>query len=296
MNAIVRFIPNMFTLGNAAMGVLGIVLIAKEEMILAVYCVLIGLVLDFFDGFVARLLGVQGKLGAELDSLADMITFGALPGVILFQMISISRGIYFTDLSQWTTTDLLSCSVALVVPMAAAYRLAVFNLDETRRPHFLGLPTPAMCMAVISIPIVLEAHYHLNFYYLLSDSFIDIIGGERRWDASDYGVVKLLYSTVFYQILSVVLAAMMVLPIPMLSLKFHGLKWKENMWRYGIFIWVVLCYIIFVIPYTDFLPFEIGLIDYLIWPIFILGYFVLSWIYAIFDAPKTDTNSNEIQS
>ena len=151
-----------------------------------------------------------------------------------------------------------------------------------------------MCMAVISIPIVLEAHYHLNFYYLLSDSFIDIIGGERRWDASDYGVVKLLYSTVFYQILSVVLAAMMVLPIPMLSLKFHGLKWKENMWRYGIFIWVVLCYIIFVIPYTDFLPFEIGLIDYLIWPIFILGYFVLSWIYAIFDAPKTDTNSNEI--
>ena len=100
-------------------GVLGIVLIAKEEMILAVYCVLIALVLDFFDGFVARLLGVQGKLGAELDSLADMITFGALPGVILFQMISISRGIYFTDLSQWTTTDLLSCSVALVVPMAA---------------------------------------------------------------------------------------------------------------------------------------------------------------------------------
>ena len=88
MNVIVRFIPNMFTLGNAAMGVLGIVLIAREEMILAVYCVLIALILDFFDGFVARLLGVQGKLGAKLDSLADMITFGALPGVILFQMIS----------------------------------------------------------------------------------------------------------------------------------------------------------------------------------------------------------------
>ena len=101
MNFVIRFIPNLFTLGNVAMGILGLVFIAKEEMVLAVYCVVIALILDFFDGFVARLLSVQSKLGGELDSLADMITFGALPGMILFQMISISRGIYFTEIALW---------------------------------------------------------------------------------------------------------------------------------------------------------------------------------------------------
>jgi CDP-diacylglycerol--serine O-phosphatidyltransferase len=296
MNFVIRFIPNLFTLGNVAMGILGLVFIAKEEMVLAVYCVVIALILDFFDGFVARLLSVQSKLGGELDSLADMITFGALPGMILFQMISISRGIYFTEIALWSTADYLNCSVALLVPMAAAYRLAVYNLDDTPRPHFLGLPTPAMCITVVSIPLILEAHYHLNFYHLLSDSFIDIIGNERNWEASDFRVVKLMFNPLLYQIASAVLAAMMVIRIPMLSLKLKGFGWRNNKWKYGLVIWAVVAYLIFLLPYLS-LPFvEIGLIDFLILPIFMFGYFVLSWIYAIFDAPKSDTDTNEIQS
>lgn len=296
MKSLLRFIPNLLTLGNAAMGVLGIVLIAKEEMVLAIYCVAVALVLDFLDGFVARLLNAQGPLGAQLDSLADMITFGALPGMILFQMISISRGIYFTDIIQWTTADFLQCSVALLVPMGAAYRLAVFNLDTSHRPHFLGLPVPAMTMFVISIPLVLEVHYHLNFYHLISDGFIAVIGKERDWDASDYSIVKMMYRPITYQITSVLLMLMMVVRIPMLSLKFEGLKWSKNKWRYGILIWVVICYIIFLIPYTDIFIIDFGIIDFLILPIFMLGYFILSWIYAIFGAPKPEPHSHEIQS
>jgi CDP-diacylglycerol---serine O-phosphatidyltransferase len=296
MNAVIRFIPNALTLGNVAMGVLGIVLIAKEEMVLAIYCVAIALVLDFLDGFVARLLKVQGPLGAQLDSLADMITFGALPALILFQMISISRGIYFTDVALWTAADFLNCSVALLVPMGAAYRLAVFNLDNTYRPHFMGLPVPAMTMLVISIPLVLEAHYHLNFYYLISDSFINIIGDERNWDASDYVVVKMMYRPITYQLTSVLMMLMMVVKIPMLSLKFHGFSWSENKWRYAILIWVALCYIIFLVPYTSIFLIDFGLIDFLILPIFMAGYFILSWIYAIFGAPKLEPHSHEIQS
>lgn len=296
MNSIIRFIPNLITLGNLAMGILGLVFIAKEEMVMAVYCVVIALILDFFDGFAARLLRVQSKLGGELDSLADMITFGALPGMILFQMISIGKGIYFTEILRWTTTDLLHCSVALLVPMAAAYRLAVYNLDETPRPHFLGLPTPAMCITVISIPLILEAHYHLNFYYLLSDSFVDIIGTERGWEASDFAVVKLMFNPLLYQVASVFLAAMMVVRIPMLSLKLKGFSWKKNKWKYGLVIWAIAAYLIFLLPYLSLSFLDIGLIDFLILPIFMFGYFVLSWIYAIFEAPKSDTNTHEIHS
>jgi hypothetical protein len=153
-----------------------------------------------------------------------------------------------------------------------------------------------MCITVIGIPLVLEAHYKLNFYYLLSDGFIDIIGRERRWDPSDFMVVKMMFEPLFYQISSVVLAAMMVVKIPMLSLKFSGLSWRLNKWRYSLIIWAVISYLIFLLPYTRISFIDIGLIDFLILPIFMAGYFVLSWIYAIFGASNSDIKTNEIQS
>jgi CDP-diacylglycerol---serine O-phosphatidyltransferase len=225
-----------------------------------------------------------------------MVTFGALPGYIMFEMIAVTKGLHFVDISQWSTTDLLQCSVALLIPVGAALRLGTFNLDLTKRDHFLGLPVPAMTIMVVAVPIVLEAHYSLNFYVKISDSFIDTIGAARRWDPSDYVVVKLMYQPLFYQISSAILAAMMVIRIPMLSLKFKGLSWSKNKWRYGIFIWLAICYIIFLVPYTDIFILDFGLIDFLILPIFMFGYFVLSWIYAIFGASKSDSKLHEIQS
>jgi len=87
----------------------------------------------------------------------------------------------------------------------------------------------------------------------------------------------------------------MVSKIPMISLKFKGFSWAKNKWKYSLLIWVLICYLIFLVPYLS-LPFSWGLIDYLILPIFMIGYFILSVIYSIFAASNESTISDEIQS
>lgn len=286
MKAVIRFIPNLLTLANLAAGVMALVFAARQEMVWSVWLIAIALVLDFLDGFVARLLDAGSALGRELDSLADMVTFGVVPGFIMFQMVAITHGLYFTELANWTAGGIITCLPALAVPVAAALRLAIFNLDTEKRDHFLGIPTPAMTIFVASIPLVLEAHYHLNFYHPLSGHFVELLGRERKWDPTDVWTVKLMLNPVFTQVLSVVLAVLMLVRIPMISLKFKGFRWQANKWRYFLLMWALLCYVIFAIPYLWRLPFSYGLIDYLIVPIFMMGYFVLSLIYATFGAFK----------
>jgi len=100
----------------------------------------------------------------------------------------------------------------------------------------------------------------------------------------------MMFNTLFYKVLSVILAALMVSRIPMLSLKFKGLSWGKNKWSYGIIIWLAIAYIIFVIPYLG----GYGLIDYLIIPIIMIGYFILSLIYATFGTSKERAQSDEV--
>ncbi|MEX2595833.1 MAG: CDP-alcohol phosphatidyltransferase family protein [Salibacteraceae bacterium] len=294
MNAIIRFVPNLFTLGNVLMGFLAIIFIANERMLSAVVCIGIALVLDFLDGFVARLLHAQSELGKQLDSLADAITFGVVPGFILFQMIVITKGYYFVEINEWPFPVLLQASVAGLVPMAAVFRLATFNIQDGHQDHFLGLPTPAMTMFVVSIPLMLEANYHLNFYHPLSDQFIQVLGEIRKWDASDMWLVALLNETITYQIIALILAVLLVSRIPMLSLKFKGITWALNKWRYFLIGWALVCYVIFLIPYFWKLPINYGLIDYLILPIFMIGYFILSFIYATFGGSKETQLKDEV--
>lgn len=286
MKAVIRFVPNLLTLANLSAGVMALVFAARQEMLWSVWLIAIALVLDFLDGFVARLLNAGSALGRELDSLADMVTFGVVPGFILFQVIAITHGLYFTEPAAWTAADMVTCLPALAVPAAAGLRLAIFNLDTEKRAHFLGMPTPAMTIFVACIPLVLEANYHLNFYHPLSGQFIELLGHERNWDPSDVWTVKLMLNPLFAQILPIVLAVLMLVRIPMISLKFKGFRWGANKWRYFLLVWALLCYVIFVIPYLWRLPFSYGLIDYLIVPIFMTGYFVLSLIYATFGAFK----------
>ena len=296
MKAAVRFIPHLFTLANLFCGFLALVFIAREQMIPAVLLVGVALILDFLDGFVARALNASSKMGVELDSLADLVTFGVVPGFILFQMIVIAQGFYFAEISEWPLYVYLNASVAGLVPLAAAYRLAKFNLKEGKGPHFEGLPTPAMTMVVLSIPLILELNYHLNFYHPLSSEFVDLLGEIRNWDASDFTIVKWMNSPLTFQALAVFLSAMMVSSISMLSIKFSGWSWQKNKWSYGVLIWAVLAYVVFVIPYIDLGPLSYGIIDYLILPIFMAGYFILSFIYATFEASKRNSPTDEIQS
>ncbi len=162
-------IPNIFTLLNLCMGTIAIVLTLQTgESIINIQgsewkiylpeniwwaSVFIGIaaVVDFFDGFVARLFKASSEMGKQLDSLADVVSFGVAPGIILFQLLRVSFAAEPTGLE----TPIGWMLPAMFFPMAAAWRLARFNLDTTHRNYFQGMPTPAAGLFVASFPILL---------------------------------------------------------------------------------------------------------------------------------------------
>ena len=155
-------VPTSLTLGNLFLGAVGVTLAFKDNLLAAAYCVLFSAILDFFDGFVARLLKVESKLGQELDSLADVVSFGMLPSVLIFQTLQNERFIL-----PYLAYFLLLC---------AAYRLAVFNVDTEQHTSFLGLPTPANALFWAGLIHLLAipnwAYYLQNPYVLLTLTFI----------------------------------------------------------------------------------------------------------------------------
>ena len=138
-----KHIPNIITLANLAAGIVGIVFAFEGNLVYAAYAIWIGAFFDFFDGFFARLLKVSSAIGKELDSLADLITFGMLPGTILFQMIN-------GDIS--SPISLLP----YIIVIFSALRLARFNIDDSQSDSFIGLPTPAAAFFVSGLPFWLE--------------------------------------------------------------------------------------------------------------------------------------------
>ncbi len=137
----IKHIPNTLTLLNLATGALGIIVVLDGEPIYGAYFVLISAFFDFLDGFAARLLKVQGELGKQLDSLADMVSFGLLPGMVIYTLaVDTEWAKYF----------------GLLIPMFSAYRLAKFNLDPRQSDRFIGLPTPANALLVTTLPFLSE--------------------------------------------------------------------------------------------------------------------------------------------
>lgn len=141
-----KHIPNLFTLGNLLSGTLAILYVVEDDFKMAAFMVILGIVFDFFDGFLARLLGVSGELGKQLDSLADMVTSGVVPGILMLKLIPLS-----TNFS--ASYGYLSY-LGLLLTLAAAYRLAKFNIDTRQSDSFIGLPTPAMSLFVVSLPLI----------------------------------------------------------------------------------------------------------------------------------------------
>jgi len=133
-------IPNTITLLNLFSGVMGIIWVLDGQLLYGAYFVLIAAGFDFLDGFVARLLKVQSEIGKELDSLADVVSFGVLPGIMLFTMVR--------DQAELPWLPYLT----LIVPMLSAYRLAKFNLDTRQTDRFIGLPTPANALFISALP------------------------------------------------------------------------------------------------------------------------------------------------
>lgn len=186
-------IPNSITLLNLLSGLIGIIWVLEGNYQYGAYFILISALLDFFDGFVARLLKVQGELGKQLDSLADVVSFGVLPGMILFMVV---REI---SLPSWIAY------LTLTIPLFSALRLAIFNLDTRQSDRFIGLPTPANALFFSTIPYLKENSPMLNT--ILS---------------SQWALIGLAW----------VFSYLLVAELPLIALKFKNFSLRDNLFRY----------------------------------------------------------------
>ena len=141
-------IPNLFTMLNLFCGCVALEMVSDYKFDFAFYFVSLGIFFDFFDGFFARKFNVSGPLGVQLDSLADMVTSGVVPGYTMF--ILLSKTIF-----DGTSIGFLAY-LGFVITLGACFRLAKFNIDERQSDNFIGLPTPANCLFIMSIPFFLE--------------------------------------------------------------------------------------------------------------------------------------------
>lgn len=154
MNAIIRNIPNYITIANLFCGVLSIISTFSNQLSLAAFFIFLGIFLDFFDGFFARLLKVENEFGLQLDSLADLVTSGLAPSFILFKLLNANNTTQlFGEFSFDTPFSSISL-IAFLIPIFAALRLANFNIDKNQKNSFIGLPTPMTAIFIASIPLI----------------------------------------------------------------------------------------------------------------------------------------------
>jgi CDP-diacylglycerol--serine O-phosphatidyltransferase len=207
-----KSIPNILTLANAALGCCALFFIAVLDFDTATLCLLLAAVFDFLDGFVARTMGWTSRFGAELDSLADVISFGVVPGALTTVMLTTLNVDY-----PWVF-------LGFIITLASAYRLAKYNTSENSQTYFRGFPTPANALLWIGVP-----HLGLDLTFPL------LVGG----------VVVTSYllnsSFIFYrfQLKNSVISVVLVLLI-MLSLLFLWMHFGHGAWSLGIGIYVLL--------------------------------------------------------
>ncbi len=190
-------IPNILTLTNAFAGCVALVFIFQQDWTNALIWLTIGFIADFLDGGVARALGVSSELGKELDSLADMISFGVVPGAIMYQLLQ-----KHLIAAHWN--EYLAFS-GFLIAVFACLRLARFNLDTRQTDSFIGLPTPACTFFVIGLLLI---------------DWQQLIG------------VKLVAQPFVLLGLCLLLSWLMVSSIPLFSLKFKHFRWQGNQIRF----------------------------------------------------------------
>ena len=145
-------IPNFITLLNLLCGCIAVIFAVNGNMNLTALFVFLGIFFDFFDGLLARKLKVESELGLQLDSLADMVTSGLAPGLVMYYLIDLSVLELYGLNASYTYLPYFG----LLITLASAYRLANFNIDENQTESFIGLPTPANTLLILSLPLILE--------------------------------------------------------------------------------------------------------------------------------------------
>lgn len=239
-----RFIPNFITLLNLLFGCIAVVFAIQGNLPLAAGFVILGIFFDFFDGLAARALGVQSEMGKQLDSLADVVTSGLAPGIIMMQLIHMAC-LESTPANLWEessvnlTTDAFLPLLGLLITLGSAYRLAKFNIDERQANSFIGLPTPANALWIISLPLIL--------IYQPSDLAFDIL-------LNPVVLIALTFLSTF----------LLNAPLKLFSLKFKTRSFKANSERYVFLIVSIALLIAFwfvAIPFIILLYLILSLIS-----------------------------------
>ena len=202
--SITKHIPNFITLMNLLAGIISIYLGMKGELQLSAALIFLAAIMDFLDGMLARVLNAKSPIGAQLDSLADIVSFGVAPAFVFFHTINM-----VLEMNGQSDLDFLAFS-AFVVPLFSAIRLAKFNIDENQTSSFIGLPTPAAGLLLASFPIMIIVCLADNkgFYYDLSTNAYFLVA------------------------VAIISSLLMVSRLPMFALKFTSISWVENQTRY----------------------------------------------------------------
>jgi CDP-diacylglycerol--serine O-phosphatidyltransferase len=215
-NAITRRIPNTVTCLNLFSGCVACVEAFEAKYEWAAVFIIAGAIFDFFDGMLARLLNVNSPNGKELDSLADDISFGLAPALIVFSLLKeVFYPSFLLELKDYIPY------LAFLIAVFSAIRLAKFNIDKRQTGSFIGLPTPANALFWASIAV--SIHHHLA-------------------SSSTPCVLYLLVALIF------LFSWLLIAEIPMFSLKFENLSWKDNKIN---FIFLAGCLPLFVILKTS---------------------------------------------
>ncbi|MEY8759872.1 CDP-alcohol phosphatidyltransferase family protein [Chryseobacterium tongliaoense] len=210
MNFIKNNLANALTLGNLFSGCIGAVHLILGDYQTTAICIILSLVLDFFDGFVARALKANSNLGVQLDSLADMVSFGFLPGLTMF--VALAQNSY-TDIPWY-------CYLGFLVTVFSCLRLAIFNLDDDQKYYFKGLNTPSNTILIFGL------------YYAFMENH-------------SFGVLFNNTYTYVLIALSVICSWLLISPVKMIAMKFKSMKLQDNYPKLALLIGSILILIIF---------------------------------------------------
>jgi len=226
-----KHLPNAITCANLFSGCVGIVLAFKGELVAAAYAIFLSAIFDFFDGLASRVLKSFSGIGKDLDSLADMVSFGVLPAVIMYQLFLQAHQI--ERVSNWLNF------IAFLIPVFSALRLAKFNVDTRQAENFIGLPTPANAILIASFPIIISNHNRFYTPYLLNPYVLPCF--------------------------VVIMCALLVLEMPMMSLKFKNRDFNENIYRYLLLLFSAILILFFnfaAVPVVIFIYIILSIIQF----------------------------------